>query len=617
MKLFSLLIFLQIMFVPDLHAASLPVTLKAEKTITLDNGLVRLELNDKGKLTGLFRNGGSNLAQRGYWNCNANGYDKDGTQMKQRFATPEGKFRIVRSSADLVEIAFDRPPKSPLLFKASLHYVLRRGDSGFYIYMTLSHDSTMPPGTVTQYAYNLRLNPSTFKYIAVDEKRRHISHSSRDEDAAESIMDAAYRLNSGQVVSKYNYTHAIEDDAYRLYGWASAKAGVWWIQPSAEYYGSTPFRVLLTSHQTSKSPILIWQAHCLHRGGYLLDFPASDKEDWSKLYGPVFVYLNSGSNYDAMWKDATTRVALQKNAWPYSWMEHKEFRTQRGSVSGALIFDNGLPAVDAWVILSPRGTHWSKENKGYHFWIKTDKEGHFTINKVRPGDYSLTAAGADQFYEFKKMGVEVSVNKTTTLDTLTWKRVIHGKREWQIGKADRSTGEFRNGSDFHHWGVWRRYPTDFPEDINFIIGKSKEESDWNYIHWNWYSERNAWAIRFDLDTTPKGTATLTFGIAGARGHGANGFGSSNDTSLQVFANNAKVGKISTPSTGGDSYRSARQSTRYSVKEIKFNANILHKGQNVITLSHDLANRYKQGESKGESGAGPGCIMYDAIRLEIE
>jgi rhamnogalacturonan endolyase len=600
-----------------MHAASPPVTLKEGKSTVLDNGPVRLEINNDGRLTGLSYRGGPNLAQSGYWNCNANGYDTNGKQIRHRFDVPRGKLRIVRQSKELVEIAFDRNPKFPLPFRASLHYVLQRGEPGFYLYMTLAHDAGMPAGFVVQYAYNLRLNPAEFDYIAVDDTRRHISHSCRDEAEGKAIMDATFRLKNGQVVSKYNYTHAIEDDAFHLYGWAGPRTGVWWIQPSAEYYSSAPFRVLLTSHQTTKSPVLIWQTQCTHRGGYTIDFPPGDKSEWSKLYGPVFVYLNEGKDYDAMWNDAKARVPAQQKSWPYSWMQHELFPVDRGSVSGALTFDNGLPAVNAWVILSPEGIHWSKENRGYHFWTRTDEKGRFRLGKVRPGRYSLFATGTDQFYEFQKDTIEVSANKATDLRTLTWQRVRHGKRIWQIGTADRSTGEFANGNDFHHWGMWRRYPTDFPNDVNFIIGKSKEARDWNYIHWNWYSKRSAWTIKFDLDKKPKGTAVLTFGIAGARGHGSNGLGSRGNASLQVLANGEEVGGVITPSTGGDCYRSQRQSTRYSVKEIRFDASTLRKGWNVIALRHTRATPYKQGEPKGEKGAGPGCIMYDAIRLEIE
>jgi len=594
-----------------------PVTLQIDDAIVISNGLVRLGISKEGRLQELSYGGGPNLASSGYWNFNGNGYDSEGKPRSQ-FAVLEGKARVVRRSDDLVEVAFVRPPADPAFVQASLHYVLRRGDPGFYLYMTIAHDSQMPAGFITQYAYNLRLNPKIFDYIAVDDTRRHISHTCRDEATAEKIMDATFRLADGSTVSKYNYTHAIEDGAFNLYGWAEPKIGVWWIQASGEYYGSAPFRVLLTSHQTAKTPAIIWQAHCTHRGGYDIEFPPGDETDWQKIYGPAFIYINTGEDYDVMWNDAKARVETEKKQWPHQWMSHELFPLQRGKVTGILRFEADTPAAGAWVILSPEGVHWSSENRGYHFWTKTDANGRFSVEHVRPGRYSLFALGADQFYEFQKDGVAVAADEETALGTLNWKRIAHGERIWQIGTADRSTGEFANGDDFHHWGLWRRYPTDFPEDVSFVIGESKEEKDWNFAHWNWFSKKNAWTIEFELNEKPKGTAVLTFGIAAARGHSTNGLGANRkETDLRVLVNDKEVGAVAAASTGGDSYRSARQSTRYGVHEIRFDAGLLHNGRNAITLRHALGNPYKRGEEKGETGAGPGCIMYDAIRLEIE
>ncbi len=319
-----------------------------------------------------------------------------------------------------------------------------------------------------------------------------------------------------------------------------------------------------------------------------------------------------------MWEDAKRRVQTNKPYWPYQWMSHELFPKSRGGVSGTLKFDKETPVVNARVILAPEGIHWSKENRGYHFWARTDANGSFQLEQVRPGRYSLFGVGTDQFYEFKKDAIEVSSGKITALGTLMWKPVVHGRRIWQIGKADRSTGEFVNGEDFHHWGLWRRYPTDFPRDVKFIINKSKEEKDWNFAHWNWYSKKNAWTIEFKLNKKPKGTAILTFGIASARGQNERWYDANKrETNLRVLFNNKKAGTLILPSTGGVSYRSQRQATRYSVKELRFNAKILYKGRNIISLSHALSNPYKQGEPKGERGSGPGCIMYDAIRLEIK
>jgi len=52
----------------------------------------------------------------------------------------------------------------------------------------------------------------------------------------------------------------------------------------------------------------------------------------------------------------------------------------------------------------------------------------------------------------------------------------------QIGIPDRKAAEYKHGDDFRHWGLWFEYPKDFPNDVNFIIGKSDERDDWNYAH---------------------------------------------------------------------------------------------------------------------------------------
>ena len=595
-----------------------PVTLQTGEMIIIDNGLVRLGIREDGILQELSLRGGPNLASSGYWNCNGNGYDAAEAPLRQKFSVLAGQANVLSQSDELVEVAFVREPAEPLFFRTALHYVLRRGESGFYLYMTAAHDAQMPAGFITQYAYNLRLSPQHFDYIAVDETRRHISHTCEEEGAAKQIMDATFVLADERVVSKYDYCHAIEDGDFNIYGWAGPQAGVWWIQASGEYYGSAPFRVLLTSHQTAKTPVIVWQAHCVHRGGYEIEFPPGDGTSWQKIYGPAFVYLNSGGDYNSLWSDAKARVATVAQEWPFTWMAHELFPLERGRAAGQLVFDDGTPVVDAWVIFAPEGIHWSQENKGYHFWTRTDAHGRFRLNQVRPGRYSLFALGADQFYEFKRDGIVVAAGEETAVGRLTWQRVARGQRVWQIGTADRSPGEFSNGRDFHHWGLWRRYPTDFPQDVNFVIGKSKEREDWNFAHWNWYSQSNAWNIAFDLDEKPTGKAVLTFGIAIARGHNARGVGDNAAAAeLQVWVNDEEVGTVRVASTGGDSYRSARQSTRYSVQEIAFDAGLLSSGENVISLRHALGNRYAQGEEKGESGSGPGCIMYDAIRLEIE
>ncbi|NQT86422.1 hypothetical protein HQ560_06625, partial [bacterium] len=354
--------------------------------LVLGNGIVQLHLRKDGTLIGLAREGGPNLLAnggRGYWNA----YSTLATQT-HGFFTPGGPAQVLRRSDDLVEVAFrheptERTPRDAFPFDAHLHYVLRRGESGFYLFMTIAYVPGMPAARVTQYAYNLRLDPKRFTTIAVDNTRRHVSHSPADEARAEKIMDATYRLADGREVSKYDYCHDIEQDAYHVYGWSSAREGVWLIQPSAEYYPCTPVKRFLSSHQTATTPVIIWQPHCTHAGG--VEVVCEPGESWRKLYGPLFFHVNAAEGADALWADAKRRHEALAAQWPYSWMEHDAFPVARGQVTGTLRFSDGRPARNATVILSPPGTHWSAEVRGYHFWAKTDDAGRFTIPHVREG----------------------------------------------------------------------------------------------------------------------------------------------------------------------------------------------------------------------------------------
>ncbi|HCL28574.1 MAG TPA: hypothetical protein DIC52_09080 [Candidatus Latescibacteria bacterium] len=157
----SLTLFVQLLLATLVIADEMtqPVMLQMGEMIAIDNGLVRLGISEDGRLQELSLRGGPNLASSGYWNANSNGYDAAGESVPPRFAVLVGEVDVVRQSDDLVEIAFVPQPTEPLFFQTALHYVLRRGESGFYLYMSAAHDAQMPAGDISQYAYNLRLNP--------------------------------------------------------------------------------------------------------------------------------------------------------------------------------------------------------------------------------------------------------------------------------------------------------------------------------------------------------------------------------------------------------------------------------------------------------------------------
>jgi rhamnogalacturonan endolyase len=135
-------------------------------------------------------------------------------------------------------------------------------------------------------------------------------------------------------------------------------------------------------------------------------------------------------------------------------------------------------------VLAPPGTNdWCMTAGGYTFWSSTDESGAFVIPKVRPGHYYLFASGANQFYSYRKTDIALSAGTDLALGTLVWKPTRYGRILWQIGVADRSTREFKGGDDVRHYDNFIRYAREFPQDVTFTIGESKESRDWNFAQW--------------------------------------------------------------------------------------------------------------------------------------
>ena len=66
-------------------------------------------------------------------------------------------------------------------------------------------------------------------------------------------------------------------------------------------------------------------------------------EAWKKVFGPVFIYLNSDptgtETPGSLWEDAKNQMRIERGKWPYGFVESKEFprSEERGSVSGRLM----------------------------------------------------------------------------------------------------------------------------------------------------------------------------------------------------------------------------------------------------------------------------------------
>jgi len=613
-----------------LAAADGPAATVSENAneIVMGNGLLALTIAKRsGMMTSIKFNSNGRLLELGngrdafYFDANGGptsvAVEMEPQRPKAGLAHPlsGGKCRIIHQGPDAAEVAIAGKPTFWFPFRTEAHFVLPRSQSGFYAYVVYEHGQGMAASTLEQTRFVAKSVPGTriFTHHIADEQRKGPFPTAA---TVETVQDATFRLEDGSVYTKYDNT--IYEADHHVHGMAGHGIGIWMIFPSNEFIGGGPLKQDLSVHMDN---VLLAMLLGGHFGSGGLEF--KENESWTKLYGPVFVYVNQGASVDALWDDAKRCARQEISLWPYTWLRHSEYPLERGTVTGriqlagpppsplaqAKMANDGDSTTGAWVILAPPGEDWTQSSKGYGFWTKADAEGRFTIPKVRPGRYTLFVSGANQFEDFQKENVIVQEGKPTDLGDFIWQPVKHGKRLWQIGVADRSAHEFKGGDNYRHYGSFLRYPKEFPDDVMFVIGKSKESADWNFAHWTWYCKKPFWTIQFTLDQALAGKATLTIGFASAQpAAGAS-------TSLAVKANGKEIGIVHLKKSGSAGYRSGCQDSLYNWEYLPFDAGLLKAGPNEITLGHAGAIPFPAPDKMQHARLGQ--VMYDAIRLEAE
>ncbi len=243
---------------------------------------------------------------------------------------------------------------------------------------------------------------------------------------------------------------------------------------------------------------------------------------------------------------------------------------------------------------------WQKDGRYYQFWVRGDSQGKFTIPNVRPGNYTLHAFADGILGEFVKADVKIEAGKQIDLGKLDWQPVRYGKQLWEIGIPDRTAGEFRHGDHYWEWGIYNEYPKDFPNDVNFVIGKSDYRKDWNLMQvprakddsGKGRGDETVWKVKFDLPKNPSGKATLRIAFAGTEAK-----------SLTLKMNDREIGVLTNlPNTSVIHRDSARG--YWQEKTISFDASMMKGGSNVLQLIVPAGNVM--------SG-----VEYDYLRLELD
>lgn len=497
-------------------------------------------------------------------------------------------------------------------FDLEIRYSLGRSDHGIYTYAIFAHPASYAKTDIGESRFAMKLS-GIFDWLSVDPQHNHLMASGSDwQHGQELNMKEARRLTSGlfagKVEHKYDYSSDLFDDP--AFGWSSTKKhmGIFFINPSMEYMSGGPTKVELTCHLGDDGPIVLDYWRSTHYGGSTLDLDAG--EDWSKLVGPIFVYLNDGPTPDAIFDDARQEAQKQKAKWPFDWVHEANYPplAQRATVSGKLeIKDDGeqtTPTSRLRVGLIPPAEadgSWQTDAKYYQFWAYANADGSFSLKGVRPGRYQLHALADGVFGEYSGATVVVEPGKPIELGAAVWKPLRYGRQLWEIGIPNRSGTEFLGGDHYNQWGMYLLYSKLFPKDVEYWVGKSDYRKDWyfeqvpNAAHSTdgapFSGGDTVWKIHFNSDADLKGEAILRTGLSGV---GAR--------HVFVRVNGHDAGDLAPLEYNATINRDGIQG-KWTEHDLRFSASLIKHGENTMEL-------------QVPHGSVMSGVIYDYLRLEL-
>lgn len=544
---------------------------------TMSNGIITLNIDKSGRANKMYHeaNGSANI-------LGSSGIYFDYTADKNRALSPS-RAEVVKLTDDYAEILYTNTADN-LQFQHG--YILRKGVSGVYCYVIANGTPTSSSVNVKEIRVCTRL-ASNFLNGYVDDVMQGTIPSNdemkfvEDKNNNRTIQDATYEMNDGSIYTKYNWAQFIDSDLF--HGLMNDKVGVWNIPVSYEWLNGGPMRQELTVHATGKSPITIQMIQGEHLGGAAQKYNDGEKQ----IFGPFFIYVNSGASKEEMIADARAKALEQQAQWPFGWFENSIYPLDRSTVSGRLTLPEGMSAEGYQMVLGEPSTEIIRQGKKYIYWAKTDAEGRFSIPAVRKGSYSLFAYATKGTVteQFELKGVEVT-DASTDLGEISWTPDLYRHELWNIGENNRRADGYKLSDAPRAYGLWEQVPA----DLTYTVGTSDPAEDWYYAQ----CKNGTWTVKFNADNTFTGLGRFTASMAGT----------TNKPKLKVSLNGTQIASWSLSNNDAAIYRSATQAGRHVVKSATFDASLIKAGENELTLT-------MSGISKN------GGILYDCIKMEAQ
>ncbi len=231
-----------------------------------------------------------------------------------------------------------------LIADLEIRYTLERGAHGLYTYAIYTHQDTYPAGSVGESRYGFKLSGFVFDWMSIDDQRNFLMPTGKDWDAGEDLnMKESRRLTTGPYKGRaeHKYDYSATQSKIPAFGWSSTKekVGLYIINPSFEYLSSGPTHVELTGHiddGDGGDPTLLDYWRGTHYGGSELNF--GDKEAWTKVVGPIFIYVPTGADPKTLFVDAKKEAKIEQARWPYNWVSGVDYplANERATVKGHL-----------------------------------------------------------------------------------------------------------------------------------------------------------------------------------------------------------------------------------------------------------------------------------------
>jgi rhamnogalacturonan endolyase len=525
-----------------------------------------------------------------------------------------------------------------LLVDMEIRYTLGRGEKGIYTYAIFTHQPSYGATQIGESRYGMKLNADVFDWLSIDAQRNGPMPTGKDWDLGTDLnMKEARRLTTGVkkglVEHKYDYCNDQFDTP--AFGWASTKqhVGIYFINPSSEFLSSGPFHFELMGHLDDGDggdPTLLDYWRGTHYGGS--DLPIAAGEDWTKVVGPIFIYVPSGGSPNELFADAKRQVKVEAGKWPYGWVNDVDYpkASERATVSGQMVLrdpqarssvlpnlmvglaypDQPEPAAQPqpgqlpFAGRGPSRMTWQNDAKHYEFWAHSSPDGKFTIPNVRPGTYQLHAIADGVLGEYAKADITVKPGGKIELGKLEWVPVRYGKQLWQIGIPNRSASEFLRGDDHWHWGEYIDYAKLFPNDVDYTVGKSGFHKDWfiyqvahdtdpNDTRGRGQGRETPWRVHFNLAKAP---------AAGERGVLRLALSGVSARSIAVQVNGKDAGTVTGLVYNATINRDGIEGS-WIEKDVDFDASLMQAGENTLTLTLP-------------AGGITSGVAYDVVRLEL-